>query len=82
AQASGLLWGDLMVSLLLGIAERPNPREIAVRARDAAVAFLQLHPLPKEHAPIDVRAPGSIPSKIQKSANGKLAIQTRISNRT
>jgi hypothetical protein len=40
-----------MVSLLLGVAERPNPREIGVRARDAAVAFLQLHPRPKEHAP-------------------------------
>jgi AcrR family transcriptional regulator len=50
-QFAGLLWGDLMVSLLLGVAERPNPREIAVRARDAAAAFLQLHPLPKEHAP-------------------------------
>jgi AcrR family transcriptional regulator len=41
---AGLLWGDLMVSLLLGVAERPNPREIAGRARDAAAAFLQLHP--------------------------------------
>jgi AcrR family transcriptional regulator len=42
-QFAGLLWRDLMVSLLLGVAERPNPREIAVRARDAAAAFLQLH---------------------------------------
>jgi AcrR family transcriptional regulator len=50
-QFAGLLWGDLMVSLLLGVAKRPNPREIAGRARDAAAAFLQLHPLPKEHAP-------------------------------
>lgn len=50
-QFAGLLWRDLMVSLLLGVAERPNPREIAVRARDAAAAFLELHPLPKEHAP-------------------------------
>lgn len=50
-QFAGLLWGDLMVSLLLGVAERPNPREIAGRARDAAAAFLHLHPLPKEHAP-------------------------------
>jgi AcrR family transcriptional regulator len=47
-QFSGLLWGDFMVSLLLGVAERPNPREIARRARDAAAAFLQLHPLPNE----------------------------------
>jgi AcrR family transcriptional regulator len=45
-QFAGLLWRDLMVSLLLGVTERPNPREIAVRARDAAAAFLQLHPLP------------------------------------
>jgi AcrR family transcriptional regulator len=50
-QFAGLLWGDLVVSLLLGVAERPTPREIAGRARDAAAAFLQLHPLPKEHAP-------------------------------
>jgi AcrR family transcriptional regulator len=43
-QFAGLLWRDLMVSLLLGVAERPTPREIAERARDAAAAFLQLHP--------------------------------------
>ena len=47
-QFAGLLWRDLQVSLLLGIAERPNPREIAKRARDAAAAFLQLHPLPND----------------------------------
>jgi AcrR family transcriptional regulator len=45
-QFNGLLWRDLLVSLLLGVVERPNPREIAGRARDAAAAFLQLHPLP------------------------------------
>jgi AcrR family transcriptional regulator len=39
----GLLWGNLMVSLLLGVTERPSPREIANRARDATAAFLQLH---------------------------------------
>ena len=50
-QFAGLLWRDLMVSLLLGVAEQPNPREIAGRARDAAAAFLQLHPPPKAHAP-------------------------------
>jgi AcrR family transcriptional regulator len=44
-QFAGLLWRDLMVSLLLGVAERPNPRQIAGRARDAAAAFLQLHPV-------------------------------------
>jgi AcrR family transcriptional regulator len=47
-QFGGLLWGHLMVSLLLGVAARPNPREIAGRARDAAAAFLQLHPLPND----------------------------------
>jgi AcrR family transcriptional regulator len=47
-QFTGLLWRDLLVSLLLGVAERPNPREIAARARDAAAAFLQLHPLPND----------------------------------
>jgi AcrR family transcriptional regulator len=50
-QFGGLLWRDLLVSLLLGVAERPTRREIAVRARDAAAAFLQLHPLPKAQAP-------------------------------
>ena len=45
-QFAGLLWGDLMVSLLLGVAERPTSHEIAGRARDAAAAFLQLHRLP------------------------------------
>jgi AcrR family transcriptional regulator len=50
-QFAGLLWRDLMISLLFGVAERPNSREIAGRARDAATTFLQLHPLPKEHAP-------------------------------
>ncbi|MGH9537085.1 MAG: TetR/AcrR family transcriptional regulator [Terriglobales bacterium] len=45
-QFAGLLWRDLMVSLLLGVAERPAPHEIAGRAREATAAFLQLHPLP------------------------------------
>jgi hypothetical protein len=47
-QFSGLLWRDLMVSLLLGVAERPGAREVAGRARNAAAAFLQLHPLPND----------------------------------
>jgi AcrR family transcriptional regulator len=45
-QFGGLRWGNLMISLLLGVAERPNSRESAARARDATAAFLQLHPLP------------------------------------
>jgi AcrR family transcriptional regulator len=44
-QFAGLLWGDLIVSLLLGVAERPSLREIARRARGATATFLQLHPL-------------------------------------
>lgn len=42
-QFGGLLWGNLLVSLLLGVAERPSSREIAARARDATAAFLQIH---------------------------------------
>ncbi|MGC4050734.1 MAG: TetR/AcrR family transcriptional regulator [Paludibaculum sp.] len=47
----GLLWRDLMLSLLLGVAERPSPNEIARRARDAADAFLQLHGQPETKQP-------------------------------
>src|SRR6201987_2038996 len=47
-QFGGLLWRDLLVSLLLGVAERPTHREIAGRPCDAAAAFLQLHPLPND----------------------------------
>jgi AcrR family transcriptional regulator len=47
-QFIGLLWRDLLVSLLLGVAERPTLREIAGRARHAAAAFLQLHQLPND----------------------------------
>ena len=45
-QFTGLLWRDLLVSLLLGVSERPSDREIATRARDAATAFLKLHDSP------------------------------------
>ncbi|HEY3032950.1 MAG TPA: TetR/AcrR family transcriptional regulator [Bradyrhizobium sp.] len=45
-QFAGLLWGNLKVSLLLRVAERPSPREIARRARDATAAFLKLYPPP------------------------------------
>ena len=47
-QFAGLLWRDLQVNLLLGVAERPNVREIERRARHAAAAFLQLHPVPND----------------------------------
>jgi AcrR family transcriptional regulator len=49
-QFGALLWRDLLINLLLGVAERPNPRATETRARDAATAFLQLHPLPSEAA--------------------------------
>jgi AcrR family transcriptional regulator len=47
-QFGGLLLGNLLVSLLLGVAERPSPRESRECARDAAAAFLQLHPPPND----------------------------------
>jgi AcrR family transcriptional regulator len=43
AQFAALLWGDLMVSLLLGVTPEPSAREIAKRAREAARAFLALN---------------------------------------
>jgi AcrR family transcriptional regulator len=49
-QFGGLLWGNLIVSLLLGVAKRPNSREFAARAREATAAFLQLHPPPSNAA--------------------------------
>jgi hypothetical protein len=49
-QFGGLLWCDLMVSLLLGVAKRPGTREFEERARNAAAAFLQLHPMPNDAA--------------------------------
>jgi hypothetical protein len=45
-QFGGLLLGDLLVSLLSGVAKRPSARESGQRARGAAAAFLQLHPPP------------------------------------
>jgi len=42
-QFAGLLWRDLLVGLMLGVTERPGPRELAARARDASAAFLRIH---------------------------------------
>ncbi|HEV2357053.1 MAG TPA: TetR/AcrR family transcriptional regulator [bacterium] len=47
-QFAGLLWGNLMVSLMLGVADRPTPRDIARRARCATTAFLKLYPEPND----------------------------------
>jgi AcrR family transcriptional regulator len=43
-QFGALLWGNLMVSLLLRVAERPSHREVRRRARNAVAAFLKLYP--------------------------------------
>ena len=39
----GLLWGNRMLGLLLGVAERPGASEIAHRAEAAAAALLRLY---------------------------------------
>jgi hypothetical protein len=46
-QFLGLLWGDLMSGLLLGVTNRPNAGEIARRASDATTALLHLYPEPR-----------------------------------
>jgi AcrR family transcriptional regulator len=43
----GLLWGNRMLGLLLGLAERPSAREIARRAESATAAFMRAYPAPK-----------------------------------
>jgi hypothetical protein len=43
-QITGLLWSDLMLSLLLGVVEQPGAAEVTRRARAAVSAFLQLQP--------------------------------------
>jgi AcrR family transcriptional regulator len=45
-QFLGLLWGDLMSSLLLQVANRPNAGEIARRAREATTGLLHIYPEP------------------------------------
>jgi AcrR family transcriptional regulator len=42
-QFAGLLWRDLLVSLLLGVVEPPSKREVARRARVATTSLLELH---------------------------------------
>ena len=46
AQFLGLVWEDLMVGLLLGVAATPEPAEAERRATKATAAFMQLHPDP------------------------------------
>jgi AcrR family transcriptional regulator len=45
-QFAGLLWRNLLLGLLLGVAERPTPQEITRRARDATAAFLSIYRQP------------------------------------
>ena len=42
-QFRGVLLGDMMVGLLLGVTEPPSPRAISARARAAVAAFMELH---------------------------------------
>ena len=44
AQFLALLWGDLLISVLMRLAEPPASTEIEQRARSAAVAVLRLYP--------------------------------------
>jgi hypothetical protein len=44
AQFLALLWGDLLISVLMRLAEPPAPTEIEQRARSAAVAVLRRYP--------------------------------------
>lgn len=46
-QFMGLLWGTLQVSLLLRVSEPPSGSDILRRAREAANAFLMIHPQPE-----------------------------------
>jgi AcrR family transcriptional regulator len=45
-QYLGLLWENLMVGLLLGVAAIPEPADAERRATKATAAFMQLHPHP------------------------------------
>jgi AcrR family transcriptional regulator len=45
-QFFALLWGDLMLSRLLGVASSPKPAEIDRRARAATEAFLKIYANP------------------------------------
>ena len=47
-QFAGMLWGDLLTSLLLRVAEQPSSRELARRARTATAALLKLYPAADE----------------------------------
>ena len=50
AEFIGLLWSDLMIQLLLGIAPAPAEKEMSRRGRAAAQSFLTLHPAPEKRS--------------------------------
>jgi hypothetical protein len=43
----GLLFGDLMTGLLLGVIDRPGAGETTPRASEATAALLELYPEPR-----------------------------------
>ncbi|WP_063614976.1 TetR/AcrR family transcriptional regulator [Bradyrhizobium sp. ARR65] len=49
-QFAGLLWRNQMVSLLLGVLDRPSEREAHRRAEAASAALLRLYPAPDQSA--------------------------------
>jgi AcrR family transcriptional regulator len=53
-----LLFGDMVLSLALGIAKRPGATEIRRRASEAAEAFLKLYPEGEAAPEAPARAPG------------------------
>ena len=57
---TALLWGNLMVGLLLRVADAPNANEIERRAREATTAFLRLYPQKRRRRP---RGP-DVPDKL------------------
>jgi hypothetical protein len=46
AQYLGLVWEELRVGLLLGVAAAPDQAETERRATNATAAFMKLHPDP------------------------------------
>jgi hypothetical protein len=42
-----LLWGDLLLQLLLRVADPPTPQAMERKAREATEKFLRLYPQPR-----------------------------------
>jgi hypothetical protein len=71
-QFGSLLWGNTMVDLLLGVAERPSSREIVRRARDATVALLELNSPPsrgRQRASASIDASPAHARRVSRSAS-------------